>query len=142
VWAGRDTLAEDDPAWKSKPAAQWTGEDAKALLAQSPWVKPYTPQRLPDLSPFERRDGGNMNAGIGKGVGLAGIGLFGPRREAEALERAHARPTPDPVVVRWESAPVRAAERKTGETTPASGRCLLRDRGLRHPASRPLESGA
>jgi hypothetical protein len=60
-----------------------------------------------------------MEAGIGKGVGLAGLGLLGPRREAEALQRAHARPTPDAVVVRWESAPVRAAESKAGETAPA-----------------------
>jgi hypothetical protein len=115
---GRDAFGED-PAWKSKPTAQWSDEDAKAVLAESPWVKHVTPQRLRDLSPFERRDGGNMNAGVGKGVGLAGIGLFGSQREAEALERAHAKPTLDPVVVRWESAPVRAAERKTGETPPA-----------------------
>jgi hypothetical protein len=94
-------------------------EDAKALLADSPWVKHVTPQRLRDLSPDERRNGGNMEAGIGKGVGLAGIGLLGPRREAEALQRAHAKPAPDAVVVRWESAPVRAAELKAGENAPA-----------------------
>jgi hypothetical protein len=58
-----------------------------------------------------------MEAGIGKGVGLAGIGLLGPRRQAEALERAHYKPTPNAVVVRWESAlPVRAAEQKVSET--------------------------
>jgi hypothetical protein len=106
----------EDPAWRSKPIAQWNEEDAKALLSDSPWVKHVTPRHLPDLSPDERRNGGNMEAGIGKGVGLAGIGLFGSRRQAEALARAHAKPTPDPVVVRWESAPVRAAEQKAGET--------------------------
>jgi hypothetical protein len=89
------------------------------LLADSPWVKHVTPQRLRDLSPDERRNGGNMEAGIGKGVGLAGIGLLGPRREAEALQHAHAKPAPDAVVVRWESAPVRAAELKAGENAPA-----------------------
>ena len=109
----------EDPAWKSKPVAQWSKEDAKALLADSPWVKHVTPQRLRDLSPDERRNGGNMEAGTGKGVGLAGIGLLGPRREAEALQRAHAKPAPDAVVVRWESAPVRAAELKAGENAPA-----------------------
>ena len=113
-----------DPAWKSKPTAQWNAGDAQAVLADSPWVKHVTPQRLRDLSPDERRNGGNMEAGIGKGVGLAGIGLFGPRREAEALQRAHAKFTPDAVVVRWESAPVRAAELIAGETAPAmDGSC-------------------
>lgn len=112
-------MAADSPAWKSKPAAQWSEEDSKQVLADSPWVKHVTPQWLRDLSPDERRNGGNMEAGIGKGVGLAGLGLFGSRREAEALKKAHAKPTPNAVVVRWESAPVRAAERKTGETAPA-----------------------
>ena len=54
-----------------------------------------------------------MEASVGHGVGLAGIGLLGPRRQAEALERAHYKPTPNAVVVRWESArPVRAAGAK------------------------------
>jgi hypothetical protein len=110
-------LMAADPAWKDKPVPQWTQEDAKELLAESPWVKTVTPQHVRDLSPDERRNGGNMDAGIGKGVGLAGIGLFGSRRQAEALARAHAKPTPDAVVIRWESAlPVRAAEQKAGET--------------------------
>jgi hypothetical protein len=109
----------EDPAWKSKPVAQWTEEDAKAVLADSPWVKHVTPQRLRDLSPDERRNGGNIEAGIGKGVGLAGIGLLGPRREAEALKRANAEPAPDTVVVRWESAAVRAAELRAGESAAA-----------------------
>jgi len=107
-----------DPAWKSRPIAQWTAEDAKQVLADSPWVKHVTPQRLRDLSPDERRNGGNMQAGIEPGVGLAGIGMFGARLQAIALKRAHAGATPDPVVVRWESAPIRAAELRAGETAP------------------------
>jgi hypothetical protein len=48
---------------------------------------------------------------------LAGLGILGPRRQAEAIARAHYKPTPDAVMVRWESAqPVRAAEEKAGET--------------------------
>ena len=112
-------LFAQNPAWKSKPVAQWTKEDAKEVLADSPWVKHVTPQRLRDMSPDERRAGGNMEAGIGPGVGLAGIGLFGARRQAAALKRAYAKPTPEPVMVRWESAPVRAAEIRAGETAPA-----------------------
>lgn len=104
-------------AWKDKPIPQWNEEDAKQVLADSPWVKVVTPQNVRDLSPDERRDGGNMEASVGHGVGLAGIGLLGPRRQAEALARAHYKPTPNAVVIRWESAqPVRAAEQKVGET--------------------------
>jgi hypothetical protein len=110
-------LAAADPSWKDKPIPQWNEEDAKQVLADSPWVKVVTPHNVRDLSLDERRNGGDMQAGIGKGVGLAGLGVLGPRREAEALERAHYKPTPNAVVVRWESAlPVRAAEQKVSET--------------------------
>src|SRR5271155_6262152 len=76
-----------DPSWKDKPLPQWNVEDAKQVLTDSPWVKVVTPQNIRDLSPDERREGGNMEASVGKGVGLAGIGLLGPRRQAEALAR-------------------------------------------------------
>jgi hypothetical protein len=115
----REPFAED-PAWKSKPVAQWSEQDAKELLANSPWAKYIRPQRLHDLSPDQRRDGGNLEAGAGKGVGFAGIGLLGARRQAEALARLNARPAPDPVVVRWESDPVRAAELRAREAAPAA----------------------
>jgi hypothetical protein len=106
-----------DPSWKDKPVSQWNAEDAKQVLTDSPWVKVVTPQNIRDLSPDERREGGNMEAGIGKGVGIAGLGILGPRRQAEAIARAHYKPTPNAVVVRWESAlPVRSAEQKAGET--------------------------
>jgi hypothetical protein len=106
-----------DVSWKDKPVSQWNAEDAKQVLTDSPWVKVVTPQNIRDLSPDERREGGNMEAGIGKGVGLAGLGILGPRRQAEAIARAHYKPTPNAVVVRWESAlPVRSAEQKAGET--------------------------
>jgi len=112
----KDSSSKDSP-WKEKPVSQWSVDDAKQVLTDSPWVKQITPQRVRDLSPDERREGGDMEAGIGKGVGIAGLGVLGPRREAEAIARAHFRPTPDAVVIRWESArPVRAAEQKAGET--------------------------
>ena len=112
-----DSSWAQDLIWKDKPIPQWSEQDAKQVLADSPWVKVVTPQNVRDLSPDERREGGNMEASVGHGVGLAGLGVLGPRRQAEALERAHYKPTPNAVVVRWESAlPVRAAEQKVGET--------------------------
>jgi hypothetical protein len=109
-------LVAGDP-WKEKPVAQWTEGDSRQLLADSPWVRYVTPERLRDLSPSERRDSGDWDAGIGKGVGLAGTGILGPRRQAEAIARAHQKPTPKDVAIRWESAiPVRIAEKKAGET--------------------------
>jgi hypothetical protein len=109
-------LAADFP-WKDKPVSQWTVDDGKQVLTDSPWVKQVTPQNVRDLSPDERREGGNMEAGIGKGVGIAGLGILGRRRQEDAIARAHYKPTPEAVTVRWESAlPVRTAEQKTGET--------------------------
>jgi hypothetical protein len=117
VLAASFAARADDPSWKNKPIEQWDQEDAKQILADSPWVKSAQLQVVRDLSPDERRASGNMEADAGKGVGLAGIGILGPARAKEAIERAHAKPDPGKVVVRWESArPVRAAELALKET--------------------------
>jgi len=115
-------LAADDPSWQNKPIPQWDDQDAKQVLADSPWVGTVTLEKVRDLSKFERRDGGDWEAGIGPTVGFAGTGLFGPYLQELAIERAHARPYLGTVMVRWESAlPVHAAEQKTGEVgVPAS----------------------
>jgi hypothetical protein len=120
AWAADEVSdKEKDASWKKKPMEQWTPEDAKQVLADSPWVKTVQLQIVRDLSPDERRAGGNMEADIGKGVGLAGIiGLFGSARAEEAIARAHAKPDPGKVVVVWESArPVRVAETKLSDTS-------------------------
>lgn len=105
-------VSAQDPSWKIKPMKDWDTEDARQVLTDSPWAKSVAPQWVRDLSPDERRASGDMEADIGKGVGLEGIiGIFDSAREAEAIARAHAKPDPGTVVVRWESArPVRAAE--------------------------------
>jgi hypothetical protein len=75
-----------------------------------------TPEQVHSLSPSARRDSGDWDADIGQGVGLAGTGILGPRRAAEAIKAAHEAPEFAPLAIRWESAlPVRLAERKTGE---------------------------
>jgi hypothetical protein len=111
------SLAADGPAWKSKPVTQWDADDAKQVLADSPWSKNAKLDLVRDLSVAERRDSGNWEADTGHGVGLEGIDIFDPARARAAIARAHAHPDPGTVVVRWESAlPVRAAELKAGET--------------------------
>ena len=106
-------LPAEDPAWKSKPVRQWDQEDAKQVLADSPWAKSVTPQWVRDLSPDERRNSGDLEADQAKGVGLDGlIGIFDPARAEEASARAHAKPDPGVFLIRWESAPVRTAEQR------------------------------
>jgi hypothetical protein len=107
----------EDPSWKSKPMQRWTPEEAWRILTDSPWAQRVTPQWTRDLSPDERRAGGDMQADMGKGVGLEGlIGIFDSAREEEAIAKAHAKPDPGTVLVRWESAPVRAAEGKVADS--------------------------
>lgn len=109
--------ADEAPApWTNKPIEQWSQEDAQRVLADSPWAKSVQLQIVRDLSPDERRASGNMGADVGKGVGLAGLaGILGSSKGDAAIARAHAKPDPGKVVVRWESArPVRAAETTLG----------------------------
>jgi hypothetical protein len=116
-------LSGDDPSWKDKPIPQWDDQDAKQVLADSPWSKSVKLERLRYLSEFERRDSGNWEAGIPPGIGLSGAGLIGllavfdSNDEALAKALAH-RLQYDlgKVVVRWESAlPIHAAELKVGD---------------------------
>jgi hypothetical protein len=64
-------LVADDPAWKSKPAAQWTEEDAKEVLAASPWAKEIRATITRRLTEDQLREGGQM--GQPRGVGNKGV---------------------------------------------------------------------
>jgi len=117
-------LCGEGPSWQEKTIPQWDAQDAKQVLADSPWVKRVKLERVRDLSKFQRRDGGNMSAGVPPYVGSfwldlspLGGGLFGSGSEALGLEPSRRwQPELGNVVVRWESAsPVRAAEGKAGE---------------------------
>jgi hypothetical protein len=110
--------AADNPAesWRKKPIAEWNEEDAKQVLTNSPWIKIAHLENLPDLPQAARRESGDWDAGVGKGVGISGTGILGPTRAREARERAHHKPDAGNVLVRWESAlPVHAAEVKLGD---------------------------
>jgi hypothetical protein len=111
------STAAAHPFWNDTPIPQWSEEDAKQLLADSPWARTVQLDIVRNLSMFERRDGGDLNAGIPTGFGLATAGLWADWKEVQALEHAHQLEGLGTVVVRWESAfPVRGAARKVGET--------------------------
>jgi len=112
------TATPFEHSWKDAPVSQWSEEDAKQILTDSPWVKKVQLDRVRNLSPFERRDSGDWEAGIPSGIGMATLGLMADWRDIEALEHAYALSNLGPVTVRWESAfPVRAAEAKLGEVS-------------------------
>ena len=116
------TATAFDPSWRDSPVPQWSEEDARQLLADSPWVKKVHLDKVRNLSPFERRDGGDWEAGIPTGIGIAELGLLADWRDIEAVEHAYALANLGTVTVRWESAfPVRAAESKVGETSVPGG---------------------
>ena len=109
VLAGVALASAADPAWMSKPVAQWDEQDAKQVLAGSPWVKRAVPAELPQLTPEQRREGGAT--GGGRGVGLGGLeGRAPASARASRLSQLPALP------IRWESAfPIRTAELKAHE---------------------------
>jgi len=123
-------LMAADPNWKTKPAAQWSEDDAKQLLTESPWVKEVVAGVARPMSEDELRAGGEM--GEHHGVGYDGVqgnkpqnGQLpksmgdlllgkGPDPAKSRLKAGQAR-----VTVRWESAlAVRVAELKAHEIEP------------------------
>jgi len=110
---------DQDPAWKSKQIADWTEDDAKQVIADSPWVKTFTPYLSASggQSTVRPRMGGISVGGIGIGMPGGrrmgggypggyppGGGYPGGQSDSSSLPR---------VVLRWESAmPIRSAELK------------------------------
>jgi hypothetical protein len=110
-------LMAADPAWKNKAIPQWDEEDARQVLADSPWVKHAKPVLLAELTPDQRREGGVTGGGHGIGLDdLKGIDLTGLGGTAKRPERRATQLSSGTLVIRWESAfPVRAAELKARE---------------------------
>jgi hypothetical protein len=114
-------LQAADPAWKSKSIRDWSEEDAKQVLTDSPWAVNVRSAVMPLESEPARREGGNM--GQPQGVGYKGIdNTTDSQKVAKVLSGnfAAAPPVaPMTLRVRWESAlPVRAAELKAHEVEP------------------------
>jgi len=122
-------LMAADLVWKSKPAAQWTEEDAKQILVRSPWARENRATITRRLTEDQLREAGQM--GQPRGLGNEGIdpkgsgervspniftGPGGDDRSPRSL------PRPMTLQVRWESAlPVRLAEIKAHEVEPLEG---------------------
>ena len=114
-----------DASWKVKPISNWTEDDARQILNNSPWAKVTVAGLSRIETEDERRAGGNM--GQPTGVGYDGINngkvplpnvqsVFGGR--GGNLHRT-GNTTFVTVKLVWESAmPVRAAELKAHDIEP------------------------
>ena len=119
-------LMAADPVWKSKPAARWTEEDARQILARSPWVKENRAVITRRLTEDQLREGGQM--GQPRGVGNEGVDAkgSGPKVSPNIFsgpggDDRSPRSLPQPITLklRWESAlPVQLAEFKSHEVEP------------------------
>ena len=108
------------PVWKSKQIEQWSEQDAKLILTNSPWVKKMTPALMPPLNKDQRRQGGQM--GGGEGIGMEAFTpatLTGVGASTAAGKRGRRPIHIATLEIRWESArAVRAAEEKAHEEDP------------------------
>jgi len=119
------SLTAADPVWKSKPANQWTADDARQVLDASPWVKEVRAVVTRRLTEEELRQGGQMGQPVG--IGNEGVDPkgSGPKVSANIFtgpggddRSPRSLPQPIPLKVRWESAlPIQIAELKS----PAAG---------------------
>jgi hypothetical protein len=119
-------LIAADPVWKSKPADQWTEEDAKQVLANSPWARQVSAVITRRLTEDQLREAGQMgqprtvgNVGVDpKGSGpTVSPNVFSGRGGDDRSPRS--LPQSITLKLRWESAlPIRLAELKSHEVEP------------------------
>jgi hypothetical protein len=110
-----------DVAWKAKEINQWSEEDARQVLTDSPWARSTIGIISRLQTEDERRDGGKM--GQDHGVGFDGVDEKGatPSRLETLRGAVDPRRSSQPIrlIVRWESAlPIRAAEIKASVVEP------------------------
>lgn len=119
--AAQNSGSSASEAWKNKQVAEWSEDDARQVLADSPWVRTVTPT-IGRNDPNQSRPGGYGNRGgfgfPGGGIGFPGGGGMGRRgggypQGGQTDDPRNQQPAPM-LTVRWESAlPVREAELKT-----------------------------
>jgi hypothetical protein len=120
------SLTAADAVWRSKPAAQWTEEDARQVLTKSPWSKEVRAVVTRRLTEEQLREGGQM--GQPSGVGNEGVDPKGSGPKVslnvfsgEGGDDRSPRSLPQGIALklRWESAlPVRIAELKSHVVEP------------------------
>ena len=124
--AAATCLIAEDPAWESKPASQWTENDARQVLVKSPWAKATRAVVARLLTEEQLRQGGLM--GLPRGLGNEGLDpkSSGPKVSPNILSSprggdrsSRSLPQSTTLQLRWESAlPVRLAELKLHEIEP------------------------
>src|ERR1700719_4463093 len=103
-------LLAADPVWKSKPAEQWTAEDAKQVLDNSPWARQVSAVVTRRLTEDQLREAGQMgqprtvgNVGVdpkGSGPKVSPNVFSGPGGDDRS---PRSRPQPITLKLRWES---------------------------------------
>jgi hypothetical protein len=122
-----------DEAWKDKQIAEWSEDDARQVLTDSPWAKTVKPTVDRSAHSSQGRSGGGMGRGGGIGIGGIGIGMGGGRRGGMGGPGAGGGypgggrrgddtgtdyNEPPSLKLRWESAfPVRSAELRAREAS-------------------------
>jgi hypothetical protein len=101
--------------WK-KPIPAWTTDDARQILADSPWAGRVLAAAARVQSEDARRDGGRMGQPHGPGYDGLGDGTDRVQRLLSGRDKPKLGKTQlIPLLVRWESAlPIRIAELKAG----------------------------
>jgi hypothetical protein len=125
-----------DRVWENKPASQWTEEDARQVLAQSPWAKAVRAVITRRLTEDQLRESGQMGQPRGIGNERVDPKGSGPKVSPNIFtgpggyDRSP-RSVPQSITLqlRWENAlPVRLAELKSREveppTLPGDGYCI------------------
>src|SRR5262244_1791233 len=69
--ASATLLIAADRVWESKPTSQWTEEDARQVLTDSPWAKATRAVITRRLTEEQLREGGQM--GQPRGIGNEGL---------------------------------------------------------------------
>jgi hypothetical protein len=115
-------FAADEQNWKNKQVPDWTDQDAKQVLSDSPWVKTVTPTLTQAQQQQPRRFGGpGRRGGFGfpggyPGGGYPGGGGYpsGGSYPSGGNRQDDSNTQLPKLTLRWESAlPIREAELKT-----------------------------
>ena len=108
-------LTGADQAWKTKQYPEWTEDDAKEVMTNSPWAKSVVVTPIKPDGKTGEKENHRRRIGIG-GFGIGRSGGAG-RHGADDGAKATTPDQPATLTLRWESAqPMREAELKARDT--------------------------